>query len=325
MFELPARRESSIGTNPSALIGRGGFLWPAALLFGCLFGCRADEPLAPLSGARFDEGLIGAWQLIDADSGASAEAPMLVMRFGETEYIAGHLALGNETFNLDTLYRFYVTEHAGYRFLNLQPLEEDVGHYYFMRLESVTEDDVVLQILPEDVFPSEDMTSGELVGFLLEHAEDPALFSPDGRLRYRKIGEDRDSIRTPSADEFEVEFGFFQPLLGVRELTTIPQCEPRRFGFEVTPPDSLSWEYEFVHELPAMPAIVSGRVLDPGPPVRLREPGTTVRGRRRLAFYFDAGDPLGTYHTELYVNGSLSTAVDYAVVAPAGPGACGPR
>jgi len=300
----------------------------ATLLVACgmiavLSGCRAKSPLAPSSAAVVDERLVGVWEQLDESGESSAEGLMMVVSFGPNEYLAGRLALGDEFLDPEELYRVYITEHQGYRYLNLQG-PGDPENYFFVRIDLLDEEMAQLRMLPERIFPSEDMSSTELVGFLVEHADDPAVFPEDGILRYRKLGEDLD-FPWPRGDEFDVRFGLIDRVGGLyQETTTIPLrfCADRRFGFEITPPDGSSYDYYSVHEMPAPPRVFSGTVLDPGPPFRLQSDTTTSRSEKLIVYGFDDGDSPGAYHTEIYINRDLALAVDYTVVEVEDPYAC---
>jgi len=294
-----------------------------------ILGCRSTEPLGPASEAVFDETLLGSWELLESDSRpARSEAPMVIAAFNETEYVVGPLALGDMFLDLEHAARIYLTDVSGYRFLNIQYLYER-ENFYFARLEFVDEDVVEIYLLKRDLLAENDLSSGDIVPFLAEHAENSAIYERHGVMRYRKISDDL-TIKPAPTDKFEADFGILapHPFAAVKERTTqIPlnHCYSFRFGFAVRPPDGRSYDVYTIHYLPDVPREFGGQLLDRGPPAKLRYDSRVARGLKRVSYGFDEGDPVGPYKMELYINDELHTVIDYSVVELEKPVDCVPE
>ena len=130
--------------------------------------------------------------------------------------------------------------------------------------------------------------------------------------------------------EFTIKAGVMEPADPrgdrLRETRTISADPSRRPGwcFLVDPPNEAPYEVYSIHYLPLPPDRLTGEFKGEKPERAINGLKTEVQrvdGIRPFCFDFHAGDPLGEYRIEVFVDGALKTTLRLQIVAPtSGPG-----
>ena len=107
----------------------------------------------------------------------------------------------------------------------------------------------------------------------------------------------------------------------LRETRTVSADPSRRPGwcFLVDPPTDAPYEVYSIHYLPLPPDHLTGEFKGQKPDRAmsgLKTESKRVDGIRPFCFDFHAGDPLGEYRVEVFVDGVLTTTLRLQVVAP---------
>jgi hypothetical protein len=107
----------------------------------------------------------------------------------------------------------------------------------------------------------------------------------------------------------------------LRETRTISADPSRRPGwcFIVDPPTDAPYEVYSIHYLPLAPDSLTGEFAGAKPHSAVNGLKTEIKradGIRPFCFDFHAGDPLGEYRVEVFIDGSLKTTLRLEVVAP---------
>lgn len=108
----------------------------------------------------------------------------------------------------------------------------------------------------------------------------------------------------------------------LRETAEVTMDPARRPGwcFLVDPPDGQRYEVYSVHHLPGAPKSLARDFQGIAPDRAVGGIKTNVEqvdGTRTFCFDFNAGDPLGEYRVEVFINGTLQTTLRLNVVAAA--------
>ena len=133
------------------------------------------------------------------------------------------------------------------------------------------------------------------------------------------------SAESPARREFIIRAGLMEPADArgdrLRETRTISADPSRRPGwcFIVDPPNDAPYEVYSIHYVPRPPDRLTGDFTGAKPDSALNGLKTEIKrvgGIRPFCFDFHAGDPLGEYRVEVFIDGSLKTTLRLKVVAP---------
>lgn len=125
--------------------------------------------------------------------------------------------------------------------------------------------------------------------------------------------------------QFVIKAGIMEPADSgrdrLRETRTISADPSRRPGwcFLVDPPTDAPYEVYSITYLPLPPDRLTGDFKDEQPDRAVSGLKTAIErvdGIRPFCFDFHAGDPLGEYRVEVFVDGALETTLRLQVVAP---------
>jgi hypothetical protein len=130
---------------------------------------------------------------------------------------------------------------------------------------------------------------------------------------------------TGAEDSPHIRFGIFaakqagKPNQLATETLTIPlkvAATGFRWGYDVSPPDaSEQYTHRAVVYLPRPPAAVTGSLqASQDSPTIVKTPTYRAKGRDDYVFTFDAGDPLGEWKIEIFVNDRLTRTFKFQVV-----------
>jgi hypothetical protein len=107
----------------------------------------------------------------------------------------------------------------------------------------------------------------------------------------------------------------------LRETAVLTMDPARRPGwcFVVEPSNSEPYEVYSIHHLPGPPKSLTRDFQGMAPDSAVTGIKTNVEhveGPRPFCFDFNAGDPVGEYRVEVFINGALKTTLRLDVVAP---------
>lgn len=107
----------------------------------------------------------------------------------------------------------------------------------------------------------------------------------------------------------------------LRETHEVTMDPSRRPGwcFVVDPPSTDPYEVYSVHHLPGTPKSLTGDFAGTQPDTAMAGLKTSVQhveGTRTFCSDFHAGDPLGEYRVEVFINGALTATLRLQVVEP---------
>jgi hypothetical protein len=136
------------------------------------------------------------------------------------------------------------------------------------------------------------------------------------------------SLSIPSKAEvnkdFQIKFGILERdqsgNLFVSEETTNILFKLKttgfRFGCEISPQDQNSYTYYTITHLPAPPKVVSGGFYDTNQIPTKDLVSKTARISEGIFFdkmFFDAGDPVGKYSVDIFINGKFVKTITFNV------------
>ena len=103
-----------------------------------------------------------------------------------------------------------------------------------------------------------------------------------------------------------------------RTISADPRGRPG-WCFIVDPPTDAPYEVYSIHYLPVPPGKLTGEFKEESPDRAVGGLKTEIKrvdGVRPFCFDFHAGDPVGEYQIEVFVDGALKTTLRLQVVAP---------
>jgi hypothetical protein len=130
---------------------------------------------------------------------------------------------------------------------------------------------------------------------------------------------------TVGAEELQqIRFGIIatkqagQPYMLTQETLVIPlrlKATGFRWGYEILIENSTEYRHRAVFHLPAPPVNITGGLEgSKDSPTIVNTPESKGRGRTIEPFHFDAGDPLGEWKIEIFINDRLTRTFKFQVV-----------
>lgn len=124
---------------------------------------------------------------------------------------------------------------------------------------------------------------------------------------------------------YDIRFGVIQNTIGYDDIAhetnvieLIPKSKGYYFGFRIIPKGKSTYSYYTVSYLPAAPKVLEG-VLNKEPLANyssgFKSPETSATGAIIIPGWFDEGDPIGVYKTDLYIDGVKQKSVEFKVIA----------
>jgi hypothetical protein len=125
-------------------------------------------------------------------------------------------------------------------------------------------------------------------------------------------------------NEFKIRFGIIERdkagnIFISEETTNITfklAATGFRFGCEITPPNQSPYTYYTITHLPASPKVVTGKFFDSNQePVKdlVSKVANISSGPFFDSMHFDAGDPIGKYSHDIFINGKFSKTITFIV------------
>jgi hypothetical protein len=134
------------------------------------------------------------------------------------------------------------------------------------------------------------------------------------------------SSTAASNKDFEIRFGILEHdkagnIFITEETTNITlklAATGYRFGCKITPPNQSPYTFQTITHLPAAPREVTGKFYDANQkPVKdlVSKVATISSGPFFDSMHFDAGDPVGKYSRDIFINGKLVKTIIFNVRA----------
>jgi hypothetical protein len=125
-------------------------------------------------------------------------------------------------------------------------------------------------------------------------------------------------------NEFKIRFGIIERdktgnIFISEETTNITfklAATGFRFGCEITPPSQNPYTYYTITHLPVSPKVVTGKFFDSNQePVKdlISKVATISSGPFFDSMHFDAGDPIGKYDHDIFINGKFVKTITFIV------------
>lgn len=124
--------------------------------------------------------------------------------------------------------------------------------------------------------------------------------------------------------DFQIRFGIMERdkagnIFISEETTNITfklKATGYKFGCKITPPDQSPYTFQTITHLPAAPRVVTGKFYDANQePVKdlVSKVATISTGPFFDSMHFDAGDPIGKYSRDIFINGKFVKTITFNV------------
>ncbi len=124
-------------------------------------------------------------------------------------------------------------------------------------------------------------------------------------------------------NEFTIQFGALEgeesfTLLGdeFTALTTVKKSKDYKFGFIITAKTKNPFKYYTISYLPDAPKVLTGTLKEEALQkfsTGIKSSEDTAESSVAIPFWFDEGDPVGTYKIDLYINDVKEKSVVFNV------------
>jgi hypothetical protein len=136
-----------------------------------------DLPLSAPADAIVDNALVGSWKMQDPESGQLVTIEFL--RFNEKEYVAWSREPDGAAEKV-VVYRVFVTDIEGERFLNSKELGAKTGRSWSFANYRINGDTLSLRFVDDAIFASQTFDSSDaLREFVRRNLHDPRLYATD--------------------------------------------------------------------------------------------------------------------------------------------------